>query len=69
MFSRAPDLGSVLPRDASTMSRIEAGQLRPTERFVTACIETFPPLEWLGRIHEDSQLSGDGAIPAGLRTG
>ena len=63
------DLGAVVPCGASTVSKIEAGQLRPTERFVTACVETFPPLEWLGRFHEDSQLWGDGAIPAGSRTG
>ena len=57
------DLGAVVPCDASTGSKIEAGQLRPTERFVTACIETFPPLEWLGRFYEESQMWGDGAIP------
>ncbi len=57
------DLGAVVPCDASTVSKIEAGQLRPTQRFVTACIETCPQLEWLGRFHEDSQLWGDGAIP------
>ena len=57
------DLGALVPCDASTVSKIEAGQLRPTPRFVTACIETFPQLEWLGRFHEESQLWGDGAIP------
>ena len=57
------DLGAVVPCDASTVSKIEAGQLRPTERFVTACVETFPQLEWLGRFYEDSQMWGDGAIP------
>ncbi len=57
------DLGALVPCDASTVSKIEAGQLRPTERFVTACIETFPPLEWLGRFYEESQMWGDGAIP------
>ncbi len=57
------DLGSVVPCDASTVSKIEAGQLRPTQRFMTACVETFPQLEWLGRFHEESQLWGDGAIP------
>jgi ribosome-binding protein aMBF1 (putative translation factor) len=36
------DLGAVVPCDASTVSKIEAGQLRPTERFVAACVETFP---------------------------
>jgi hypothetical protein len=57
------DLGALVPCDASTVSKIEAGQLRPTQRFVTACIETFPPLEWLGRFYEESQMWGDGAIP------
>ena len=36
------DLGAPVPCDASTVSKIEAGLLRPTERFVAACIETFP---------------------------
>ena len=57
------DLGALVPCDASTVSKIKAGQLRPTERFVTACIETFPPLEWLGRFYEESQMWGNGAIP------
>ena len=57
------DLGALVPCDASTVSKIEAGLLRPTERFVAACIETFPPLEWLGRFYEESQVWGDGAIP------
>ena len=52
------DLGALVPCDASTVSKIEAGQLRPTERFVTACVETFPPLEWLGRFYEESQMWG-----------
>jgi len=57
------DLGAVVPCDASTVSKIEADQLRPTERFVTACVETYPQLEWLGRFYEESQMWGDGAIP------
>lgn len=57
------DLGALVPCDASTVSKIEAGLLRPTERFVAACIETFPPLDWLGRFYEESQVWGDGAIP------
>jgi hypothetical protein len=35
----------------------------PTQRFVTACVETYPQLEWLGGFNEESQLWGDGAIP------
>ena len=61
------DLGAVVLCDASTVSKIEVGQLRPTERFVTACIETFPPLEWLDRFYEESQMWGDGAIPPLVR--
>jgi len=57
------DLGALVPCDASTVSKIEAGLLRPTERFVAACMETFPELEWLGRFYEESQMWGDGAIP------
>jgi transcriptional regulator with XRE-family HTH domain len=57
------DMGATVPCDASTVSRIEAGQLRPTDRFVAACMETFPQLEWLSRFYEDSQMWGDGAVP------
>ena len=52
------DLGATVPCDASTVSRIEAGRLHPTDRFVAACIEAFPQLEWLGRFYEDSQMWG-----------
>jgi hypothetical protein len=57
------DLGATVPCDASTVSRIEAGLLHPTGRFVAACMEAFPQLEWLSRFYEDSQMWGDGAIP------
>jgi Domain of unknown function (DUF5753)/Helix-turn-helix domain len=57
------DLGVTVPCDASTVSRIEAGRLHPTDRFVAACMEAFPQLEWLSRFYEDSQMWGDGAIP------
>ena len=43
------DLGATVPCDASTVSKIEAGLLRPTKRFVAACVETFPQMEWLTR--------------------
>ena len=36
------DLGAAVPCDASTVSKIEAGLLRPTKRFVAACVEAFP---------------------------
>ncbi len=32
-------LGAIVPCDASTVSRIEAGLLAPTERFANACDE------------------------------
>jgi transcriptional regulator with XRE-family HTH domain len=57
------DLGATVPCDASTVSKIEAGLLRPTKRFVGACAETFPPLEWLTRFYEESQSWGNGPIP------
>lgn len=38
------DLGAAVPCDASTVSKVEAGLLRPTKRFVAACLETFPHL-------------------------
>jgi transcriptional regulator with XRE-family HTH domain len=57
------ELGAAVPCDASTVSKIEAGLLRPTTRFVTACTETFPELEWLARFYEESQMWRDGPIP------
>jgi len=63
------DLGAAVPCDASTVSKIEAGLLRPTTRFVAACMETFPHLEWLARFYEESQTWGDSAIPGGSRIG
>ena len=57
------DLGAAVPCDASTVSKIEAGLLRPTKRFLAACAETFPPLEWLTRFYEESQTWGNGPIP------
>ena len=62
------DLGAVVPCDASTVSTIEAGRLHPTNRFVAACMESFPHLEWLSRFYEDSQMWGDGAVPRPLTT-
>ena len=57
------DLGAVVPCDASTVSKIEAASSALNVRFVSACVETFPPLEWLSRFYEDSQMWGDGSIP------
>ena len=58
-------VAALVPCDASTVSKIEAGQLRPTERFVTACVETFPPLEWLARygLREGNGLDGIRFLP------
>ena len=57
------DLGAAVPCDASTVSKIEAGLLRPTKRFVGACVETFPHLDWLARFYEESPTWGNGPIP------
>ena len=38
------DLGVLVPCDASTVSRIEAGLLSPTERFGHACDGAFPQM-------------------------
>jgi hypothetical protein len=36
------DFGAAVLCDASTVSKIEAGLLRPTKRFVGACVRTSP---------------------------
>ena len=57
------DLGARAPCDASTVSRIESGQLSPAERFARACDETFPQMGgWFGRFYRAS-LKWDGRYP------
>ena len=58
------DLGALVPCDASTVSRIEAGLLTPSKRCVAACVERFPQLEWIGRFYEESPNWDTGAIPS-----
>jgi transcriptional regulator with XRE-family HTH domain len=57
------DLGATVPCDASTVSKIEAGILNPTERFLEACTEAFPGSDWLARLYHDSRTWGDGPFP------
>ena len=57
------DLGAAVPCDASTVSKIEAGILNPTERFLAACTEAFPGSDWLARFYHDSRTWGDGPYP------
>lgn len=50
------ELGALVPCDASTVSRIESGQLRPAERFAAACDEAFPNMNgWFTRFYADSR--------------
>lgn len=56
-------LGAVVPCDASTVSRIEAGLLAPTERFANACDEAFPQMGgWFTRFCDGSSR-WDGPYP------
>jgi transcriptional regulator with XRE-family HTH domain len=49
------DLAATVPCDASTVSRVEAGLLTPTERFAVACDEAFPYMAgWFSRFCHDS---------------
>ena len=57
------DLGAAVPCDASTVLKIEAGILNPTERFLAACTEAFPGSDWLARFYHDSRTWGDGPYP------
>ena len=61
------DLGAAVPCDASTVSKIEAGILNPTERFLAACTEAFPGSDWLARFYHDSRTWGDGPYPPVVR--
>jgi transcriptional regulator with XRE-family HTH domain len=50
------DLAATVPCDASTVSRIEAGEREPTERFAVACDEAFPHMDgWFTRFYHDSR--------------
>jgi transcriptional regulator with XRE-family HTH domain len=61
------DLGARVPCDASTVSRIEAGTLSPTERFAEACDEAFPHMDgWFSRFYQDSR-KWNGPYPAWFR--
>jgi hypothetical protein len=49
------DLAATVPCDASTVSRVEAGILSPTERFAVACDEAFPHMAgWFMRFYRGS---------------
>jgi transcriptional regulator with XRE-family HTH domain len=57
------DLGAIVPCDASTVSRIEAGLLSPAERFANACDEAFPQMGgWFTRFYANSPR-WDGRYP------
>lgn len=57
------DLGAPVPCDGSMVSRIEAGQLSPSERFAAACDEAFPQMGgWFSRFYQDSR-KWDGPYP------
>jgi transcriptional regulator with XRE-family HTH domain len=61
------DLGARVPCDASTVSRIEAGTLSPTERFAETCDEAFPHMDgWFLRFWHDSR-KWNGPYPAWFR--
>ena len=49
------ELGALVPCDASTVSRIESGQLSPSERFARACDEAFGQMGgWFTRFYQSS---------------
>jgi transcriptional regulator with XRE-family HTH domain len=59
------ELGATVPCDGSTVSKVEAGDLAPTERFAVACDEAFPHMAgWFLRFYQDARKWGDGPFPA-----
>lgn len=61
------DLAGKVPCDGSTVSRIESGQLSPTERFAATCDEAFPHMDgWFIRFYTDSRTWA-GAHPPWFR--
>ena len=57
-------LAVTVPCDNSTVSKVEAGDLAPTERFAVACDEAFPHMAgWFARFYHDCQMWGNGPFP------
>jgi transcriptional regulator with XRE-family HTH domain len=60
-------LAAMVPCDASTVSRIEAGTLAPAERFAVACDEAFAYMAgWFTRFYQDAR-KWSGPYPAWFR--
>jgi transcriptional regulator with XRE-family HTH domain len=58
------ELGATVPCDGSTVSKVEAGLLAPTERFAEACDEAFPHMAgWFSRFYHDCQAWDNGPFP------
>jgi transcriptional regulator with XRE-family HTH domain len=55
--------GATVPCDNSAVSKVEAGELNPSERFLAAIVENFPHLDWLVRFYHDSQQWGGAPFP------
>src|SRR5207302_691042 len=61
------DLGGLVPCDASTVSRVEAGEREPTERFAVACDEAFAQVGgWFTRYYHGSR-TWNGPYPPWFR--
>lgn len=58
--------GALVPCDVSTVSRVEGGELSPSDAFLSATLETFPELALLVRFYRASAKwsAGSGPIPA-----
>lgn len=58
--------GVAVPCDVSTVSRVESGQLSPTDAFLDATMEAFPELALLVRFYRASGKwnAGSGPVPA-----
>jgi transcriptional regulator with XRE-family HTH domain len=55
--------GATVPCDNSVVSKVEAGLLNPTDRFLAAIVESLPHLDWLVRFYHDSQKWGGEPFP------
>lgn len=55
--------GATVPCDNSVVSKVEAGLLNPTDRFLAAILESFPRLDYLIRFYHDSQKWGGEPFP------
>lgn len=61
------EFAAKVPCDVSTVSRVEAGQREPGDRFLAVTMQTFADLDWLVRFWTNSRRWADSDLRRWLR--